>query len=65
MTMTTTPRFCEYIREDALECTQKPEWIISPNEDPYDYSYVCHNHLHKLIPRDDTAYVGHLGDRDA
>lgn len=51
---------CDHIRSDALECAEIARWIISPNSDPYDYTYACNNHLPKLIPRDDTAYVGYL-----
>ncbi|QIG57900.1 hypothetical protein SEA_PAULODIABOLI_214 [Microbacterium phage PauloDiaboli] len=62
--MKTETRLCDHIREDALECTQKAEWIISPNEDWYDYTYACHNHLHSLVPRTDSAYVCYLRSSD-
>lgn len=53
---------CDHIREDAYECTQNAKWVFNLDDEPYIMIHSCNDHLHKLLPKTQTAYVGYVGD---
>ncbi len=53
--------YCDHIREDAYECTQKSTWSFHPEDEPYITIYSCNDHLIHLLPRSQGADIYYVG----
>lgn len=54
-------KYCDHIREDAYECTQKALWEFFPDEESYIPILSCNDHLIHLLPRTQGAEIYFLG----